>query len=107
MTTTFDGLRAILVKDYELAPERLSPATPLTEIELDSLAITELIFALEDEFHVTATDTNKPFATLGDIAAYIDELIVVRDLTAATPPAPVAPAPSKVAAKTKRTRKQQ
>src|SRR6185503_418753 len=46
MTTTFETMKRIIVKDYELPPERLTPDTPLAEVELDSLAITELIFAL-------------------------------------------------------------
>src|SRR5215471_21195244 len=79
MTTTFDGLRDIIVRDFELAPERLRRDTPLEEIELDSLAITELVFSLEDEFHVTAGNVMPSFKTLGDIADYIDGLIVQRD----------------------------
>ena len=79
MTTTFETMKRIIVKDYELAPERLTPDTPLAEIELDSLAITELIFALEDEFNVTAKTNGQGMQTLGDIAAYIDQLISERD----------------------------
>ena len=83
MTTTFETMKRIIVKDYELAPERLMPDTPLADIELDSLAITELIFALEDEFNVTAKTNGQGMQTLGDIAAYIDQLIVERDTPAA------------------------
>jgi acyl carrier protein len=83
MTTTFDGLRDIIVRDFELSPERLTRTTRLEEIELDSLAVTELVFALEDEFHVTAENTSPTFGTLGDIADYIDGLIAARD---AAPP---------------------
>ena len=72
MTTTFETMKRIIVKDYELAPERLAPDTPLAHIELDSLAITELIFALEDEFNVTAKTNGQGMQTLGDIAAHID-----------------------------------
>jgi acyl carrier protein len=79
MTTTFETMKRIIVKDYELAPERLTPDTPLADIELDSLAITELIFALEDEFNVTAKTNGQGMQTLGDIAAYIDQLISERD----------------------------
>jgi acyl carrier protein len=79
MKPTFDVLRDILVKDYELAPERLAPETPLAEIELDSLALTELIFALEDEFHVVATTNGAGFTTLADVAGYIDQLVAERD----------------------------
>ncbi len=95
MTTTFDGLRDIIVRDFELAPERLLRATPLEEIELDSLAVTELVFALEDEFHVTAGNVNPAFKNLGDIADYIDQLIAERD----APPKPA----RKPAANAKRT----
>jgi acyl carrier protein len=79
MTTTFDGLRDIIVRDFELPAERLRRETPLEEIELDSLAVTELVFALEDEFHVTAGNVNPAFKNLGDIADYIDGLIAERD----------------------------
>ena len=83
MTTTFETMKRIIVKDYELAPERLSPDTPLETIELDSLAVTELIFALEDEFNVTAKTNGQGMQTPGDIAAYIDQLIAERDAPAA------------------------
>ncbi|HET7608204.1 MAG TPA: phosphopantetheine-binding protein [Gammaproteobacteria bacterium] len=83
MTTTFETMKRIIAKDYELAPERLMPDTPLADIELDSLAITELIFALEDEFNVTAKTNGQGMQTLGDIAAYIDQLIAERDAPAA------------------------
>ena len=82
-TTTFETMKRIIVKDYELAPERLMPDTPLADIELDSLAITELIFALADEFNVVAKTNGQGMQTLGDIAAYIDQLIAERDAPAA------------------------
>ena len=83
MTTTFETMKRIIIKDFELAPERLSPDTPLADIELDSLAVTELIFALEDEFNVTAKSNGQGMQTLGDIASYIDQLIAERDTPAA------------------------
>jgi acyl carrier protein len=83
MTTTFETMKRIIIKDYELAPERLTPDTPLADIELDSLAVTELIFSLEDEFNVTAKTNGQGMQTLGDIASYIDQLIAERDAPAA------------------------
>ena len=83
MTTTFETMKRIIIKDYELAPERLTPDTPLADIELDSLALTELIFSLEDEFNVTAKTNGQGMQTLGDIASYIDQLIAERDAPAA------------------------
>jgi acyl carrier protein len=82
-TPTFETMKRIIVKDYELEPERLTPETPLADIELDSLAITELIFALEDEFNVTAKTNGQGMQTLGDIALYVDQLVAERDAPAA------------------------
>ena len=82
MTTTFETMKRIIIKDFELAPERLTPDTPLADIELDSLAVTELIFALEDEFNVIAKSNGQGMQTLGDIASYIDQLIAERDAPA-------------------------
>ena len=79
MTTTFDGIRAIIVRDFELPPERLQRETLLEEIELDSLSITELVFAIEDEYKITAESTIPPFKTLGDIADYVARLVAERD----------------------------
>jgi acyl carrier protein len=79
MTTTFEKIRAIIVRDFELPPERLQHDTLLQEIELDSLSITELVFAIEDEFQITAESTIPPFKTLGDIADYVARLIAERD----------------------------
>ena len=83
MTTTFETMKRIIIKDYELAPERLTPDTALADVELDSLAVTELIFSLEDEFNVTAKTNGQGMQTLGDIARYIDQLIAERDAPAA------------------------
>ncbi len=79
MTTTFDAIRAIIVRDFELPAERLQRDTLLEEIQLDSLAITELVFEIEDEFQITAGDKIPPFQTLGDIADYVARLIAERD----------------------------
>jgi acyl carrier protein len=86
MTNTFDGLREIIAKDFELPLERLEFDTPLEEMELDSLAVTELIFSLEDRFGVTANEPGSEFRTLGDIANYIDELVAERGAAEAKEP---------------------
>ena len=74
-STTFDGLCQILIKDYALAPESLTPATALEDLEIDSLAQIELIFSAEERFGVTVQDTPETFKTLGDVATFIDGLL--------------------------------
>ncbi len=80
---TFEGLRKILVRDYQQVATQLSPETPFADLAIDSLGVIELIFAIEDEFKVIAADADpeiaKQFATLQDITDYIDRLTAQRD----------------------------
>ncbi len=85
--TSYAGLCEILARDYQLAPAQLTPQTPLKSLEIDSLGVIELIFAIEEKFNVTAndsdTDSARDFLTLADVALYIDRLIAQRDAPAA------------------------
>lgn len=72
--TTFDVLREVMAKDHGLAPETLHPDTPLAELTIDSLALIELIFTLEDRFNVVADNVPADLPTLGSVAEYIDGL---------------------------------
>lgn len=88
MSATFDGLREIIAHDYRLPLERLTPETNLADLEIDSLGVIELIFSLEDRFEVKASDARRDFATLGEVAIYIDRLIAERDARPCTVPPP-------------------
>jgi len=101
--TTFDKIRAMIIRDFELPPERLQRDTLLEEIELDSLAITELVFEIEDEFKITAENTIPRFKTLGDIADYVARLVAERDAKPVPqrPAAKAKPAAKRAAAKAK------
>lgn len=94
---SFEGLCEILAKDYQLSPEQMLPETRLADLEIDSLGVIELIFAIEEKFNVTATDADsnsaRDFATLQDVSNYIDRLIAQRDAPA-TPSATAAPTPT-------------
>ena len=78
-TGSFEGLREIIAKDYALPPESLTRETSLGELAIDSLALIELIFTLEERFDVVAADASRDFGTLGEVADYIDQLIAQRD----------------------------
>jgi acyl carrier protein len=75
MTTTFDRLRAILIKDYKLMPDVLVPAALLEELGIDSLGTAELLFNIEDEFGVILPPDPVQLTTLGDVVGFIDGLV--------------------------------
>jgi len=81
MTTT-DRIIAMLVKDFKVDPDRLSPAARLEDIGIDSLGLAELLFNIEDEFHLKLPDVPLDLATFGDVVRYVDEQIAAQS----TPP---------------------
>jgi acyl carrier protein len=78
MTTTFERLRTILIKDYKFAPELLVLEAPLEELGIDSLGTAELLFNIEDEFRVTLPPDEVQLTTLGDVVGFIDTLIMTQ-----------------------------
>lgn len=79
--TSFEVLCEVIAKDHGLDIGSLTPDTPLAELTIDSLALIELIFTLEDRFSVVADNVPADLPTLGSVADYIDSL---RDRTGNT-----------------------
>jgi len=79
MTETFDALREILRDNFGIEPERLHAETPLEALQIDSLAVVEVLFAVEERFGISIPSapaaSEHPLRTFGDIVAYVDRLI--------------------------------
>ena len=86
--STLQRLQDILVKDYRLQRDQVAPEAILTTLGLDSLAVRELMFKIEDDFHLKiADDTPTDLLTVKDVVSYIDRLIELR--TGAVPKTPI------------------
>ena len=86
--TTFERLRQILAKEFEVAPELIHPAARMDELAIDSLAVIEVIFQLEDAFDISFPQEPGQLQTVGDLVARVDRLVTEQR----------APAPSEAAA---------
>jgi acyl carrier protein len=75
MTTTFERLRAILVKEHKLPLDRLKLDAPLESLGIDSLGTVELLWHVEDAFKIKLPSEPVDLPTLGDVVRYIDELV--------------------------------
>lgn len=78
MTTTFEWLRTTLAQDYNLEPGALTPDASLESLGLDSLAVAELLFAVEDNFKITLPAEPPPLNALNDVVQFIDAQIAVQ-----------------------------
>jgi acyl carrier protein len=95
--TTLARLSRILAQRYKLDPARLTPDQPLGSLGIDSLGMVEMLFFIEEEFGVHLPSEGITFGTLGEAAAYVDELMVTQKVaprTAAGPNARPEPAGS-------------
>ena len=84
--SSFDRLAGLLATELAVDPARLVPAATLEDLEIDSLRMIELAFAVEDAFGVTIgaepAQLMARVKTLGDCAAYVDELLAGRPRSA-------------------------
>jgi acyl carrier protein len=72
---TLSTLQEILTKDYKVPRDRLRPEALLTDLGVDSLGMLELMFKIEDEFHLKIPgDPPTDLSTVADVVAYVDGL---------------------------------
>jgi acyl carrier protein len=78
--TTLERLQALLAKEFGLPVERLQPEARLEDLDIDSLRMIEILFSVEEAFSITIAaeqaELKERLKTLGDLASYIDTLVV-------------------------------
>lgn len=85
MTTINKDILDILGTYSELSPEDLSLDMPLGDTGIDSLAMVEIIFDIEERFDIdipdpgTIEERETQFQTPADIASLVSKLVAERD----------------------------
>ena len=69
----FDKVKNILIDQLDVEEDQVVPeATVMEDLGADSLAVVDLVMALEDEFDIEIDeDKYESFKTVGDIVKYI------------------------------------
>ncbi len=79
---TFDAISSVLVEKFNVDPAKVDPETTLEQIGLDSLALMEFVFAVEDRFDVRIPedrlDPRQAGVTLRRLAELIDEAMAAK-----------------------------
>ena len=86
--STLTELQQLLHDKYNIAIDSVGPDASMQDSGMDSLAIAEFMFAVEDHFHITLPDDDPNINTLAQLAALIDQV------KAAPPKVPAAPSPA-------------
>jgi len=72
----FDIVAGILTEQFEVDPERVRPETSLANLGLDSLALMEFVFAVEDRFQTRIPEERLDPRQAGLTLERLDEQLV-------------------------------
>ena len=76
---TLERLQALLVDEGGIAPEKLERDARLEDLDIDSLRMIEILFAVEETFKITVpadqAELKARLTTFGDLVDYIDGLV--------------------------------
>ena len=81
-SSTFDAVSAVLVEQFHVDAGAIGPQVALDQLGLDSLALMEFVFAVEDRFDVRIPeerlDPRQAGVTLERLADLLDEAIAAK-----------------------------
>ena len=76
--SVFEGVAAMLERDFDIPKAALTREATLESLDIDSLRMIEIVFAVEEQFKVTMPqdqgEIRNRVKTLGDLATFIEEL---------------------------------
>jgi len=82
MSSTFETVRDLMAKEFQLETDAILPETPLIDLGVDSLAALEFAFDLEEAFRITLDQrTDLRGARVKDV---VDAVDAARTRTAAS-----------------------
>ena len=77
--STLEIVQDILTTRFDLDRAKLTPQAQLSQLDIDSLAVLELLFDIEDRFGLKIKDdVPSSLLTLQDVVSYIDGLLAQR-----------------------------
>jgi len=74
MTDTLTELLELIRQTFDIDPATIDPGQPLETYGLDSLSKAELMFAIEDRFHIQYPEQQTSVATLRALADVVEQL---------------------------------
>ena len=76
--SSLQTIQRMMVEQFELKLEDLTPDAQLESLGLDSLSVIEFMFNLEDELKIKLPDERVEIKTIGDVVNVLDKLIAMQ-----------------------------
>ncbi|QWT45282.1 acyl carrier protein [Azospira inquinata] len=72
---TLETIKQLAADHFGIDLAGVTPETPFDQLGIDSLALIDFIFELEDAFHITIPPTaDEPLTNLAQLTAYVEGL---------------------------------
>ncbi len=82
MSQLVDEVLDIVAQKAMIDRAKLSPEAKLSDLQISSLDVVEIVFALEDKFQIqipfNANSTNMEFETVGQVVTIVEKLIIAK-----------------------------
>ncbi|ADE10689.1 acyl carrier protein [Sideroxydans lithotrophicus] len=80
--SSLQTIQNMMVKQFDLKLEDLTPDATLEGLGLDSLSVIEFTFNLEDELKITMPEERVELKTLQDVVNLVDKIVAEQKGTA-------------------------
>lgn len=76
--SSLETIQRMMVEQFDLKLEDLTPDAKLESLGIDSLSVIEFMFNLEDELKIKLSDERVELKTVQDVADAVDKLIAAQ-----------------------------
>ncbi len=80
--SSLQTIQRMMVEQFDLKLDDLGPEAQLDSLGLDSLAVLEFMFNLEDELKIKLPEERVEIKTIGDVASAVDRIIAGQKVSA-------------------------
>ena len=70
-----DKIKTLIAEHFGIEPDKLTPETEISSFGIDSLAMIEFMFQMEEKFNIRMADSRAPLATVADVVAEIERAV--------------------------------
>jgi acyl carrier protein len=68
-------IKRMIADHFGIDADRLTPDTPVASLGIDSLAMIEFMFEMEDKLKIRMADSRAPLVTVSDVLAEIERAV--------------------------------